>query len=111
VDRLYKRGGINGHSSETCSNGLWPTATVEHRSEIDSAAGVTDRRAFGGNLSEVCGECSAIDLPVRERKIAIRELSYMGITVGSLFSGPDGACRELNERFFVLGKKEEFWPP
>jgi len=64
--RLYKRGGINGHSSETCSNGSWPTAPVEHRSEIDSAAGVTDQRALGGNLSEVCGECGAIDLPVRK---------------------------------------------
>ena len=64
--RLYKRGGINGHSSETCSNGSWPTVPVEHRSENDSAAGVTDQRALGGNLSEVCGECGAIDLPVRK---------------------------------------------
>lgn len=40
----------------------------------------------------------AIDLPVRERKKVIRELSYMGITIGSLFPGLDGACKELAER-------------
>jgi hypothetical protein len=41
-----------------------------------------------------------IDLPVRERKRVIRELSYMGITAGSLFPGLDGACEELAERNF-----------
>lgn len=42
----------------------------------------------------------AIDLPVRERKHVIRELSYMGITAGSLFPGLDGACQDLAEKFF-----------
>jgi hypothetical protein len=42
----------------------------------------------------------AIDLPVRERKRVISELSYMGITAGSLFPGLDGACEELKERNF-----------
>ena len=42
----------------------------------------------------------AIDLPVRDRKRAMRELSYMGITAGSLFPGLDGACEELAERNF-----------
>jgi hypothetical protein len=42
----------------------------------------------------------AIDLPVRERKQVIRELSYMGITAGSLFPGLDCACEELAERNF-----------
>jgi len=42
----------------------------------------------------------AIDLPVCERKRVIRELSYMGITAGSLFPGLDGACEELTERNF-----------
>lgn len=42
----------------------------------------------------------AIDLPVRERKRVIRELSYMGITASSLFPGLDGACEELAERNF-----------
>jgi hypothetical protein len=43
---------------------------------------------------------SAIDLPLNERKQVIRELSYMGITAGSLFPGLDGACEELKERNF-----------
>jgi hypothetical protein len=42
----------------------------------------------------------AIDLPVRERKLVMRELSFMGITAGALFPGLDGACEELAERNF-----------
>jgi hypothetical protein len=44
----------------------------------------------------------AIDLPLRERKKVINELSCMGITAGSLFPGLDGACEELKERFFEV---------
>ena len=43
---------------------------------------------------------SVIDLPVKERTKVIRELSFMGITAGSLFPGLDGTCQELKERFF-----------
>ncbi len=42
----------------------------------------------------------AIDLPVSERRTVVQELSYMGITAGSLFPGLDGACEELKERNF-----------
>jgi len=45
---------------------------------------------------------TVIDLPVKERAKVIRELSFMGITAGSLFPGLDGACEELKERFFNL---------
>jgi hypothetical protein len=41
-----------------------------------------------------------IDLPVKERKNVVEELSYMGITAGALFPGLDGACEELKERNF-----------
>jgi hypothetical protein len=41
-----------------------------------------------------------IDLPTRERDRVVRELRLMGITVGSLFPGLDGACEELKDRFF-----------
>jgi hypothetical protein len=41
-----------------------------------------------------------IDLPVRERDQVMKELRQMGITVGSLFPGIEGACQELKERFF-----------
>lgn len=43
---------------------------------------------------------SAFDLPVRERKHVMQELSMMGITAGSLFPGLDGACEELKARNF-----------
>lgn len=43
-----------------------------------------------------------IDLPLRDRRKAMRDLSLMGITAGSLFPGLDGSCEELRERFFDL---------
>jgi len=45
---------------------------------------------------------TVIDLPLKERANVMRELSYMGITAGSLFPGLDGACEELKERFFEI---------
>jgi FRG domain len=45
---------------------------------------------------------TAYDLPIKERSKAMSELSYMGITAGSLFPGLDGACEELRERNFDL---------
>ena len=44
----------------------------------------------------------AIDLRVSERRQVVRDLSYMGITAGSLFPGLDGACEELAERNFEI---------
>jgi len=43
-----------------------------------------------------------IDLPVKDRRRVMRDLSSMGITAGSLFPGLDGTCEELRERFFSL---------
>ena len=45
---------------------------------------------------------TAIDLPLHERNKVMGELSYMGITAGSLFPGLDGACEELRERNFDM---------
>jgi hypothetical protein len=42
----------------------------------------------------------AIDIPVAERNYVMRELSFMGITAGSLFPGLDGACEDLREKMF-----------
>jgi hypothetical protein len=42
------------------------------------------------------------DLPVSERDRVLSELSYMGVTAGSLFPGMDGACEELKRRNFSL---------
>ena len=41
-----------------------------------------------------------IDLPISQRELALRELSAMGITPGSMFPGLDGACAQLKDRFF-----------
>lgn len=47
-----------------------------------------------------CKYLWAVDIPLSERNRAIKELSYMGITAGSMFPGLDGACEELREKFF-----------
>ena len=44
----------------------------------------------------------AIDMPVTERENVIEELSYMGITSGSMFRGIDGVCEELRESNFDI---------
>lgn len=47
-----------------------------------------------------CLYLTAIDMPVNERKKVMQELSFMGITAGSMFPGIEGACEELMERMF-----------
>lgn len=42
----------------------------------------------------------AIDIPAKEREVAMRDLRYMGITAGSMFPSIDGVCEELRERNF-----------
>jgi len=44
----------------------------------------------------------AIDMPMSDRRYVINELSYMGITAGSLFPGLDEACEELKEQNFDI---------
>ena len=47
-----------------------------------------------------CKYLTAIDIPVSERNKVMQELSFMGITAGSMFPGLDGACEELKEKYF-----------
>ena len=47
-----------------------------------------------------CSYLTAIDIQSSERTTAMRELSFMGITAGSMFPGLDGACEELKENMF-----------
>lgn len=47
-----------------------------------------------------CQYLTAIDIRFEERNKVIKELSYMGITAGSMFPGLDGACEELREKHF-----------
>jgi hypothetical protein len=44
----------------------------------------------------------AIDMPMSDRRHVVNELSYMGITAGSMFPGLDGACEELKEQDFEI---------
>lgn len=45
---------------------------------------------------------TVIDIPRSERKFAMRDLAYMGVTAAALFPGLDGACRSLKEQIFPL---------
>lgn len=42
----------------------------------------------------------AIDIPAKEREVAMRDLRFMGITAGSMFPSIDGVCEEMRERNF-----------
>jgi len=42
----------------------------------------------------------AVSIPVSDRKTAMRDLSLMGITWGSMFPGFDGVCKQLRARHF-----------
>jgi hypothetical protein len=41
-----------------------------------------------------------VDVPLRDRQIAMRDLDIIGITAGALFPGIEGACRALAEKWF-----------
>jgi hypothetical protein len=52
------------------------------------------------NETEDAQYIEAIDIPFSERSKVITEISYMGITAGSLFPGIDGICEDLKEKHF-----------
>jgi hypothetical protein len=43
---------------------------------------------------------TVIDIPRTERRLAMRDLAYMGVTAAALFPGLDGICRALKDRYF-----------
>ncbi len=47
-----------------------------------------------------CKYLNAIDISTSERDTVMKELSFMGITAGSMFPGLDGICEELREKSF-----------
>ncbi len=72
-----------------------------------AATTVTNIDDIERNITEKDSESKAkylyaIDILVSERKKAKQELSYMGITAGSMFPGIDGVCEELRERNFNI---------
>ena len=75
---------------------LIPQQSVSTVTNVDDIESFVQRAEVKNGASYL----SAIDLPKRDRRQAMNELSYMGITAGSLFPGLDGACEELTERNF-----------
>lgn len=75
---------------------LIPQQGVTTITNIDDIEGYIKSQGAKNNYSYL----KALDIPWSERNEVIRELSYMGITAGSMFPGLDGACEELREKFF-----------
>ena len=48
-----------------------------------------------------CSYLTAINISVSERNEVMQQLSFMGITSGSMFPGLDGACEGLKEKMFA----------
>jgi hypothetical protein len=67
---------------------------------ISMITNVDDVESFIRQQDQTRTFLRAIDLPVADRRQAIVELSYMGITAGSLFPGVQGTCEEFAERNF-----------
>ncbi len=69
---------------------------------VTMVTNIDDVETYIRRKEEESGEkfLSAVDLPLSERRMVVRELNYMGITAGSMFPGLDGACEELKERNF-----------
>lgn len=69
---------------------------------VISATNVYDIEAY---LQERANEIGvplleAIDIPAKEREVAMTDLRFMGITAGSMFPGIDGLCEDMKERNF-----------
>ncbi len=69
---------------------------------VSTVTNVVDVEAYIRLLEEASGKTYlwAVDLPLGDRIEATRELSYMGITAGSMFPGLEGTCEELKELNF-----------
>lgn len=69
---------------------------------VTMVTNIDDIETYIRNREQQSGEMflRAVDLPLSERRVVMRELTYMGITAGSMFPGLDGACEELKERNF-----------
>jgi hypothetical protein len=69
---------------------------------LSGLTNVADVEQYIGRAERQSGNhyLTAIDLPVKSRKMIMQDLAMMGLTAGSLFPGLDGACEELSERLF-----------
>jgi len=63
---------------------------------------IVDIEGFFDQLTLLLGRplMTLIDIDIRERRVALRDLRAMGITDGSMFPGIDGTCRDLSDLHF-----------
>jgi len=78
------------------NNRLIPQQSVTTVTNIDDIEAYISDKGTERN----CTYLTAIDIPVSERNVVMQELSFMGITAGSLFPGIEGACEEIREKMF-----------
>lgn len=72
-----------------------PQQSITMYSNVDNIEGIikTNEQASGDFIK-------AVSIPVSDRNAAMRDLSLMGITWGSMFPGFDGVCKQLRARHF-----------
>ena len=75
---------------------LVPQQSVTTVTNIDDIESYVKQKEIEKN----CSYLTAVDIPTNERNKVMQELSFMGITAGSMFPGLEGACEELKERMF-----------
>jgi len=73
-----------------------PQQSITTFSNIDDIEGFIKAKENSNNKNYL----TVIELPRKDRNEAMKELSLMGITAGSLFPGLDGICKELAEKYF-----------
>jgi hypothetical protein len=69
---------------------------------VTTATNLDDIEAYIQEKESQSGKkfIEAIDIPARFRNEVMQELSFMGITAGTMFPGIDGVCEELREKLF-----------
>lgn len=72
-----------------------PQQSITMYSNVDNIEGI-----IKANEQHAGQYIKAVSIPVSDRKAAMRDLSLMGITWGSMFPGFDGVCKQLRARHF-----------
>lgn len=69
---------------------------------VTTATNINDIESFIQLHERKNGETylHAIDIPAKDREVAMRDLRFMGITAGSMFPGIEGICEEMKELNF-----------
>jgi FRG domain len=71
---------------------------------VHTYSNIEDIEGWIRRIEKQCGRqyLTIIDIERSQRRFAMKDLAYMGVTAAALFPGLDGVCGALKERFFEL---------